>query len=248
MFCPNCRSEYREGFIHCSDCDVALVERLPEERQKEDVVNVFETAEPALVDVVASFLSANSIQYIIKGTASTRLGRGLGTDAQIWVAQEDEDTARELIRGAVASDDEIASGLAEETTGLHVQVTHYSRETGRSNNEEIEEPTWEKLAHEIRTMDPYEKPIIFITSGGDTETDCMAITGGSGVYHLQFSDGDADWHQAINPSRGDAEVEVWTSDQGFATAERFTWSIENALRIARVFWERQEPAADVEWD
>lgn len=30
MFCPQCRAEYRPGFTHCSDCDVDLVERLPE--------------------------------------------------------------------------------------------------------------------------------------------------------------------------------------------------------------------------
>jgi hypothetical protein len=30
MFCPDCRAEYRPGFTRCSDCDVALVERLEE--------------------------------------------------------------------------------------------------------------------------------------------------------------------------------------------------------------------------
>jgi hypothetical protein len=30
MFCPECRAEYRPGFTRCSDCDVALVERLEE--------------------------------------------------------------------------------------------------------------------------------------------------------------------------------------------------------------------------
>jgi hypothetical protein len=28
MFCPECRAEYRPGFIHCADCDVDLVEAL----------------------------------------------------------------------------------------------------------------------------------------------------------------------------------------------------------------------------
>src|SRR5580658_8002243 len=28
MFCPECTAEYRPGFTRCSDCDVALVERL----------------------------------------------------------------------------------------------------------------------------------------------------------------------------------------------------------------------------
>ena len=31
MFCPVCRSEYREGFYTCSDCQVPLVARIPEE-------------------------------------------------------------------------------------------------------------------------------------------------------------------------------------------------------------------------
>jgi hypothetical protein len=30
MFCPQCKAEYRPGFNYCSDCDVDLVERLPE--------------------------------------------------------------------------------------------------------------------------------------------------------------------------------------------------------------------------
>jgi hypothetical protein len=30
MFCPRCKSEYRPGFSHCPDCDVDLVESLPE--------------------------------------------------------------------------------------------------------------------------------------------------------------------------------------------------------------------------
>jgi hypothetical protein len=28
MFCPQCRAEYREGFVACSDCHIPLVDRL----------------------------------------------------------------------------------------------------------------------------------------------------------------------------------------------------------------------------
>jgi hypothetical protein len=31
MFCPQCKAEYRAGFIKCSDCGVELVEQLPVE-------------------------------------------------------------------------------------------------------------------------------------------------------------------------------------------------------------------------
>jgi hypothetical protein len=34
MFCPKCRSQYREGLTHCVDCNVPLVDHLP---QREDV-------------------------------------------------------------------------------------------------------------------------------------------------------------------------------------------------------------------
>jgi hypothetical protein len=29
MFCPQCKSEFRQGFSRCSDCDVDLVAELP---------------------------------------------------------------------------------------------------------------------------------------------------------------------------------------------------------------------------
>ena len=33
MFCPKCKAEYRSGFTVCADCDVPLVDKLPEEKE-----------------------------------------------------------------------------------------------------------------------------------------------------------------------------------------------------------------------
>jgi hypothetical protein len=50
MFCPACKGEYRSGFTHCADCDVDLVESLPETESGSD---------PALADA--------SLQEVRKG-------------------------------------------------------------------------------------------------------------------------------------------------------------------------------------
>lgn len=43
-FCPTCKAEYRSGVTRCSDCGVALVDRLPEEQREnlEDCSNCSE--------------------------------------------------------------------------------------------------------------------------------------------------------------------------------------------------------------
>ena len=45
MFCPQCKAEYRVGFVRCSDCDVELVDQLPEDSPP---INL-ETDHPELV-------------------------------------------------------------------------------------------------------------------------------------------------------------------------------------------------------
>ena len=39
-YCPECRYEYRAGFSRCPDCDVSLVEELPEEKVERPVETV----------------------------------------------------------------------------------------------------------------------------------------------------------------------------------------------------------------
>lgn len=36
MFCPQCRMEYREGFVECSDCHVPLTDHLEPEAPAEE--------------------------------------------------------------------------------------------------------------------------------------------------------------------------------------------------------------------
>lgn len=108
MICPECGSEYREGFTRCSDCDVALVQAAPEEGGEPDVeiVKVFEATNAAVLPLVESVLFDANIEFMTKSEglqdvfALGRLGMGSNNligPATIWVRKDDEAEARGLI-------------------------------------------------------------------------------------------------------------------------------------------------------
>ena len=63
--------------------------------------------------------------------------------------------------------------------------------------------------------------------------------GGDGVYWLGLSNGKYEQLRLFDPNKGSHEINVWTSDQGFADEERYvTYDRELVLRIARYFEKR----------
>jgi hypothetical protein len=109
MICPNCKAEYREGFTECTDCQIALVDRLPDQLAPDpdlELVTIFETGDPADVLVAKSVLDEEGIEFFAKGEGvqdifgAGRLGAGFNTLAgpvRIQVRPEDADAARELL-------------------------------------------------------------------------------------------------------------------------------------------------------
>jgi hypothetical protein len=131
MICPNCKAEYREGYTVCADCEVPLVEKLPEDEQPEpeiELVTVFDTGEPADVIVAKSLLEAEGIEYFAKGEGvqdligAGRIGSGFNTmvgQVEIQVRPEDAERAHQLLarldegEGEEVTDDEEEETPAE---------------------------------------------------------------------------------------------------------------------------------------
>lgn len=64
MFCPKCKSEFQEGFDFCPDCEIVLVEELPEETFAK-FVTVFSSSDPGLLAIVKSLLDDAGFPYFV---------------------------------------------------------------------------------------------------------------------------------------------------------------------------------------
>jgi len=109
MYCPQCRSGFRDGFTRCSDCDVDLVATLPLEPEQLPLSDLstyvpVTTAQGQLeLGQIRSFLESNGIPSEIQGE-SARNVYGLTVDglaaAQVLVPQEMAAAAIDLLKQA----------------------------------------------------------------------------------------------------------------------------------------------------
>ncbi len=105
MFCPRCKSEYREGFFTCADCSVPLVSELPKDEDKaveSDLVpftEILSTRNPAEIAVIKSILEAEDIAYYFIGEQmmTSPLLSG-GSSARLFIAFEDIGRTKELLK------------------------------------------------------------------------------------------------------------------------------------------------------
>ncbi|MDP2605704.1 MAG: DUF2007 domain-containing protein [Deltaproteobacteria bacterium] len=99
MYCPKCKGEYREGFTQCADCQIPLVDELPQSESDDapiDLVEVLSTADPGLIALVKSVLEAEDIPYLAHGEHFSRMHATI--PVRFLVAKEDVEVAREVLK------------------------------------------------------------------------------------------------------------------------------------------------------
>lgn len=99
MFCPLCKSEYREGYRVCSDCDVELVEELPPEAEVGYIGydEVLSTFNPGDIAIIKSVLDTEGITYFFQGEHFTYV-IPLALQARLMVKKDQVEQARELLK------------------------------------------------------------------------------------------------------------------------------------------------------
>jgi hypothetical protein len=114
LFCPQCLTEYRDGFVECADCLVPLAPGLPPQSEKEsdldtvplsarlppgmdpELVTVLDTTDSFALSLARASLEDAGIEYLLVGEDS-RPYPGLGAGCRIQVAPEYETEARDLL-------------------------------------------------------------------------------------------------------------------------------------------------------
>ena len=72
MHCPTCLTEYRTGFVTCSDCGAALSDGTPPHREPSDVhasaslEEVFRTSDPLQAEMAAALLADAGIETVLR--------------------------------------------------------------------------------------------------------------------------------------------------------------------------------------
>ncbi len=107
-YCPNCRTEYREGFTTCSDCDVPLVHELAPEVPCPDgeMVPIFVARDSMEAEIVKGILESVGIGCYVTPDP-TRYSRLIGIvvdslhQQSVMVLESDADRARAAIEQAM---------------------------------------------------------------------------------------------------------------------------------------------------
>ena len=75
MFCPQCRTEYRPGFTHCTDCDVDLVAELPKKESPDSAERGMQVVWRIVLGIMAvSFFARFDIgKFIERHTSHEKL-------------------------------------------------------------------------------------------------------------------------------------------------------------------------------
>ncbi|MDH5730135.1 MAG: hypothetical protein OEZ58_14160 [Gammaproteobacteria bacterium] len=128
-----------------------------------------------------------------------------------------------------------------------MHMTNYEDDGWTNSTLEFLNPNWDVVLDRLKSMHNYSRPDLWLLKYKDIpDSYLLAVNGGSGIYHIQVNDG-VYYHEAIDPSGSNEEVDIWLSDQGFSTEKRKTWNLEKAIEMVEYYFNFGEMNPNYEW-
>jgi len=103
-FCPQCKAEYEKGIQTCSDCQIALVDKLPKEKELENFVKIYSLPGDVYAQMVKEALEDANIECILKSdmfTSGLQVRGSEGTSTDVYVQEPDVEKAKEILHAMV---------------------------------------------------------------------------------------------------------------------------------------------------
>ncbi len=131
-----------------------------------------------------------------------------------------------------------------------LEVIEYPPGGSSSVEHQYLDPAWSHIEQAIRALDKHRFPFLNLCGTREwSDDDYMTVMGGAGAYWLSVTSGEHDQRRLFDVDRGNADVLLWTSDQGFSQPECFTTDrLEDVLLAANTFYECGDCAADLIWE
>ncbi len=101
-FCPSCHCQYREGFTRCTDCNVDLVDSLPEETREIpdptelELVELSSFPNPMEAQMIQELLEYSGIESILQSDFNAGAGPYTASPNALLVRKADFLRAREI--------------------------------------------------------------------------------------------------------------------------------------------------------
>ena len=100
MYCPQCKAEYRQGFTRCADCDMDLVDTLPQEHENAGQANRIiwmGDNQETCVALCVQLKDAGIRYQVTEGMKSRNARMTVTWKYELAVPAEDEKKAKELL-------------------------------------------------------------------------------------------------------------------------------------------------------
>jgi Lon protease-like protein len=135
-----------------------------------------------------------------------------------------------------------------------LRFAHYTAQYDWSLHD-VSNPTWDQIEIALRRLDQFAHPYVWLLLGDAEdwgrmeEAGYLNIIGGNGTYCVDGATPlDGRRRLSVSHHSQQKRVDVWLSDQGFSSEERFVCKdIETVIGVARHFSIRRRLDPSVEW-